>query len=99
MELSFDGWYDYWRLAVAIMCLVCLILLGHRWITNHEDWNTKTVDYWYALNMWCLAGLAIMIEAIFKDSSLNVRLIFITMASSVTIMGLIRRGSWGGPPK
>lgn len=90
-----DDWHDYWRLINLLVAAVCVFLLGRRFAKNGVNWNTKTRDYWYALVMWCVAGFAISLEGIVRDSPLGARLVFTTAAVLVTLKGLTRKGTWG----
>lgn len=88
-------WHDVWRLLVLLISLRCLFLLGLRFAKHSSKWNTKTRDYWFAMVMWCVAGVAIPIEGILRDSPIGGRLVFLTMASVVTLKALVSSGAWG----
>lgn len=93
--LPVDEWHDWLRLANLVISFSCVYILGQRFSKSGADWNVKTKDYWFALVMWSVAGSALAIEGIFRDSSPGARLVFLFIASAVTLKGLLRRGSWG----
>lgn len=80
---------------LLFICLLCILTLANRWRKNREQWNPKTRDYWYSFLMWSVAGAAMAIESIARDSPLRLRLGFSLAASVVTFIGLRRRGAWG----
>lgn len=92
--MNFD-WIDIWRLALLVVCVGCIGLLAVRMKTNGRNWNPKTRDYWFALLMWCIAGVVLAVEGIIRDSIFSIRLVFVTAAALVTLNGLRRKGSWG----
>lgn len=89
-------WHDWWRLGIYFLTSWSLIILVARYRKHRVNWNDKTVDYWYSLTMWCLAGWVLALEGILRDSAFGARLIFITLAASITLRGLRQKGSWGG---
>lgn len=94
--MRFDEWYDWWRLIVFIVCSICLYILIARYRLSHEKWNVKTIDHWYAHTMWCLTGFVGMVQGVYLDRPLGPTLVILTMASFVTLRGLMRKGDWGG---
>lgn len=93
--LPVDEWHDWLRLANLIVSFACVCVLGHRFSKRGNSWNVKTKDYWFALVMWCVAGSALAIEGIYRDSPPGARLAFLFIASAVTLKGLLRGGAWG----
>lgn len=91
----FDDWHDFLRLFNAIVCAIALFLLWKRFLQSKNSWNTKTRDYWYAVVMWCVAGFAIAIEGVVRDSSMGARPVILFVAGVVTLKGLLKKGSWG----
>lgn len=88
-------WHDWWRVYVMFLCSWSLLILAHRYRHNRCGWNNKTLDYWYAFVMWSIAGFSVSLEGILRDSDFGVRLVFLLMASSITLKGLWQKGSWG----
>lgn len=90
-----DDWHDLIRVALGLVSLGCIFLLGTRFRQNSWKWNTKTRDYWFALVMWSIAAVVLAIEGVLRDSDFGARLVFCTIAASVTLKGLASRSSWG----
>lgn len=91
----FDHWFDYYRLAILIVCVICTVMLTNRFIRHRKAWNSKTIDYWYSMMMWSIAGSVIAVEGIRLDSPFSVRTVFVSLAAVVSLRGLMRKGSWG----
>lgn len=83
------------RIILLATCLVSFVILCNRYRLNSEQWSNKTRDYWYAQTMWSLAGIAIPIEGIYRDTPWRYSFIFIMAAAIVNLIGLRRRGPWG----
>lgn len=96
MHFSLNDWHDFWRIAIIFSCVISAYALLVKFKRYHNDWNTKTRDLWFALWAWNLGGMVAMIEGIAQDLPGGTRLVFLTAASLVTIVGLTRRGYWGG---
>lgn len=96
MHFPIDDWYDWWRLGVMIICAVSFFTLLCRYRKGHKNWNAKTIDYWFSLCMWSIAGFMVVLEGIYSDYALTTRLVFVTAASLVTLKGLRLKGPWGG---
>lgn len=92
----FDQWHDWVRLCVFVISVVCLIKLSMRYHINGKDWNTKTLDYWYALVMWCAAGVVLTAQGVYLNRPFTPGTVFVTAAALVTLRGLARKGEWGG---
>jgi hypothetical protein len=92
-----DDWHDYLRMLNLLVSATCIYLLSHRFAKKSNSWNSKTRDYWFALVMWSVAGAALSIEGIIRDSPSGARLVFILSAAIATLVGLLRKGSWGEP--
>lgn len=89
-------WHDWWRLLNIAICTWCLIMLFVRYREGRPDWNDKTIDHFYALTLWVVAGFALSLEGILRDSDFGIRLWFVSVAAIMTIRAILQRGSWGG---
>ena len=95
MDMHPFDWHDWCRVLNLSLSAVCVYILGRRFGKKGADWNAKTRDYWFALVMWSVAGVAMSLEGILRNSVPGTRLLFICLASLVTLRGLLRRGTWG----
>jgi hypothetical protein len=90
-----DDWYDWWRLVNALICGAGVVLLLLRYHNNHHNYNTKTLDIWYAFVAWTLTGLISSLEGIIRNSELGLRVLCVSVGGLVTLKALLRKGSWG----
>lgn len=90
-----DDWHDIIRVISLGMAIVCLTLLGKRFAKSRDQYNTKTRDYWYATVLWCVASVALALEGMYEDRPMEPRLIFYTLATAVTLKGLLSKSDWG----
>lgn len=90
-----DDWHDLVRIVALCISLYCVFTLVRRYIANHTGWNEKTLDYWYALTMWSLAGCVFCVQGILLDRPFTAGFVFLTAAILVTGKGLHQKGTWG----
>lgn len=96
MELLND-WHDYWRAVNAVVCAISVFLLVSRFVKHRESYNTKTTDIWYAFVAWTTTGLISSLEGIWQDGDLGIRVLCVSIGGVVTLIALLRKGSWGNP--
>ena len=94
--LIIDDWYDVARAINLIILGFCLFYLAKTFLASSQNWNRKTQEYWYAMNMWCLAGLVSSLEAIILDLQLSSRIILTLVAAFATLRAITRKDRWGG---
>ena len=90
-----DEWHDYVRLlalAINVFTLTTLIL---RFVPNRNAWNEKTLDLWYTLFMWTVAGITFCIQGIAFDRQFNAAFVAVVAASLVGGKAVHKKGSWG----
>lgn len=88
-------WLLLWRFSILLVSCASVFFLLRRFYKFHDSWNTKTRDYWYALFMWSISGVGVALEGILRQSPFRFVLVIITAAAIVTLIGVIRRGTWG----
>jgi hypothetical protein len=93
---NLNDWHDYVRAFSFFISLGCLVTLMVRWKQKRHEWNSKTMDYWYALVMWTLSGLVFTAQGVALDRPMTPGFVFLVMAILVTSVGLHKRGTWGG---
>lgn len=91
-----NNWHDLVRIVAFLVSIYSVVTLCSRWRKNHKDWNEKTLDYWYGLTMWSLAGCVFTVQGILLDRPFTAGFVFMTAAIFVTGRGLHRQGPWGG---
>lgn len=89
--------YDIWRLVLLVICAASFFILLNRFRLNRQSWNTKTRDYWYALTAWTFATAMSCLEGLLRHLPGRYSIVLTTAAAIVTLMGVLRRGPWGGP--
>lgn len=87
------------RLVLGIICTIEFFILIGKFVMYRKQWNTKTRDYWYALTMWAFATACANFESIIRGLPGRYTIILTIAAATVTLIGLRRRGSWGGEEK
>lgn len=95
MTIEINQWHDALRILAFFANVWSLVLLVRAFLRRRGDWSQKTLDYWYALTMWSLAGAILSIQGVVMDLPLTPTVIFVTAASLVSIKGLYRKGTWG----
>jgi ABC-type xylose transport system permease subunit len=96
MPFVIDDWHDWWRVGIFLLSLLCLVILCERFRAHRQTWNTKTKDYWFTVFMWTVVGIVITLEGVYKNTGSRVWLVFVTAAVVVNLIGLKRKGVWGG---
>lgn len=91
-----NHWHDYARVIVFIISAYGAFTLLKRHRENSDVWNTKTLDYWYALFMWCVVGMVSMVQGILLDRPITPVAVVTATAVLVTGKGLHKKGAWGG---
>lgn len=90
-----DDWHDLVRLVSIVVNLFALYLLFVGYLHHKKQWNEKTIDLWYSLMMWSLAGVVFACQGIFLDRDFTPGFVFLTAATLVGGKGVFARGSWG----
>jgi hypothetical protein len=83
------------RCILLTVCLVSVVILANRYRVNRDNWSSKTRDYWYAQLMWCVAGVAIPLEGILRQTPFRYSFTLLLAASIVNLIGLRKKGPWG----
>lgn len=91
-----NTWDDWLRVLNLGLCTWAAAVLLVRFVKQRELWNAKTRDYWFALLIWTVVGAVGSLEGLYQDLQPGSRLVVLTVASGVTLIGLQRRGDWGG---
>lgn len=91
----FNHWHDYLRLVIFLICLVCSVMLIIRWGRHRKHWNEKTLDYWYAMIMWSIAGCSFGLEGILRDRPFGPSTVLVCCAAVTSLKGLLQNGEWG----
>lgn len=90
-----NDWHDLVRVTVICMAVVCLVVLGRRFGKQGADYNTKTRDLWFVIVLWSLTAVVLAFEGMIEDRPLEPRLIFYTLATSITLKALLNKSDWG----
>jgi hypothetical protein len=85
-----------WRAGLFILATVTLGCLLWKFTLCRKVWNAKTRDYWYALVMWCVTSIVVAVSGIHEHVGGNIRLVCVTAATFGTLIGVTRKGRWGG---
>lgn len=93
--MSFNDWHDFVRVVAFFVSLYAFVVLLSRYFRDGNDWNSKTMDYWYALTMWSLAGCVFTVQGVALDRPFTPGFVFLTAAILVTGKGLNQKGDWG----
>lgn len=88
-------WHDVVRGLAFLINLYALYLAVKRYAKGHKNWNEKTIDLWYALTMWTLAGIVFCVQGIILDRPFTAGFVFLVAATMVTGKGLHAEGPWG----
>lgn len=98
-----NDWHDWLlRLPSLLLCAVCIVVLKRRYSEHNykgTPWTPKTRDLWFALVIWTVSGFAFSFEGMLENRPLEPRPIFYLLASTVTAIGVLRKGEWGGHDK
>lgn len=89
-------WHDAIRVIVIGVSALSFVRLLRRRSKNAAAWNEKTLDYWYALFVWSIAGFVLAIQGIVLDRPPTPGFALVVAAALVTGRGLHRKGGWGG---
>lgn len=92
----FDDWHDFVRAIAFVINAYSLYLSVIRYRAGIAGWTSKTIDLWYALTMWILAGAVFSVQGIILDRPFTPGFVFLTAASLVSGKGLRSKGPWGG---
>lgn len=90
-----NDWHDYLRAGLLLILIYSLVVLIDRFARLRALWNDKTKDYWYAMLMWCIAGVVLLIQGMVLDRGVTPGLILLTASTLVTGRGVHRKGDWG----
>lgn len=91
-----NDWHDYARVLGTAMNLFVVVVLVIRYKQHHKSWNEKTVDLWYSLLMWGLAGIVFCVQGIVLDRPFTPGFVFLMAATLVAGKGVHAKGRWGG---
>lgn len=83
------------RVLIATMAFVSIVLLIERYVVHSNNWTSRTKDFWYALLAFSIFSIETSIESIITHQTLGYRVIFLGVAMIATLVGLLKRGSWG----
>lgn len=95
---AIDTWPDWIRVFNTFTGVLCFIWLMGGLIRQHNQWNSKTRDFWYSRLLWAATQIVISIDGINLGAGFSYGLGFITVAGVITFKGLNRRGKWGYDP-
>lgn len=90
-----NDWHDYVRVLLVVVLVYTLGVLTNRFVRAHKLWNEKTLDYWYAMVMWCIAGVILLIQGVKFDYGFTPGFVLLIAATLVTGRGVHRKGDWG----
>lgn len=90
------NWSDYWRLFNVVATAACLMVLLIRYFRFARTYNQKTLDYWYALTAWTVAGLVGSAFSILNNAPTNPGTMITSVAVVVSLKGLLNKSQWGG---
>lgn len=85
----------FWRLLLLVLCLVSFFLLIKRFKIGHKSWDTKTLDYWFALLLWTFAAILSTVESLIRHLPGRYSIVVTTTAAMVTLTGALRPGIFG----
>lgn len=83
-------WYDAWRLVLFLVAVACVLVLICLFVSDRHGWNDRKRDYWFILVMWSISSAEMQLEGLLRDTGLRVRLVFITIASVLTLRLLVQ---------
>lgn len=88
-------WHDAVRVLTFFINAYAFVLLILRYRANKENYNTKTIDLWYGLLMWSLAGCVFSVQGIVLDRPFTAAFVFMTAATLTVGKGVHAKGPWG----
>lgn len=86
---------DLWRTFNFLVCVISFVILLVRYKQHRNDWNAKTLNYWYGRTMWTIAGGSLSLEGYLRHSPFRYSTVLITAAAVVTLIALMTKGAWG----
>lgn len=91
-----NDWADFLRIFLIVLGLYSVGKLVWRYRQSSNEWNQKTLDYWYSLLMWSAAGVIIAGQGVVLDRPFTPATVLLAAATLVTAKGIHTKGSWGG---
>lgn len=91
-----NDWHDVVRVVAFLVNIYTLWMLGQRYWSGAKEWNSKTIDLWYALTMWTLTGAVFAAQGVILDRPFTPGFVFLTAATLVGGKGIHSKGQWGG---
>lgn len=86
---------DITRFVIFVLCAFSFVLMGFGFYFHSSCWNSKTRDYWYGRMMWNVVGMSAMLEGWIRHTPFRYSLIFIFVATIITLKGNLSKGAWG----
>lgn len=93
---SIDDPLDFVRMGVFLVTLYTTVKLIAAWYRHRNDWNQKTLDLWYTLTAWSVAGMVFSVQGVLLGRPLTAGFVFLIAAALVGGKAVHQKGAWGG---